>query len=133
MIALLYYVAPNVRQPRFRWLSPGAAIAIITWLAASVGLSLFVALSPRFDRTYGALAGVIVVLLWLWLGNLALLIGAELDASIERARQLQGGLPAEITLQLPPRDTRASHKARRKYQRHLARSQQLRPPTSHRG
>lgn len=129
MIAVLYYAAPNVRQPHFRWLSPGAGIAVVTTLLASAGFSFYVANFGRYDRTYGTLAGVVVVLLWLWLGNLALLAGAEIDASIERVRELQAGMPAEETLQLPPRDTRASRRARRNRDRMIEEGRRLR----HRG
>ena len=83
VITLLYYVTPNVRQPRFRWLSPGAVLATVAWLAASALFGLFVANFSNFDATYGSLAGVIVFLVWLWLTNTAVLLGAELNAEIE--------------------------------------------------
>ncbi|MGE2688552.1 YihY/virulence factor BrkB family protein [Mycolicibacterium pulveris] len=104
-VAILYYVTPNVEQPKFRWISSGAAIAIVVWLVASLLFGLYVANFGSYNRTYGALAGVIVFLLWLWITNLALLFGAEVDAELERSRQLQAGLPAEEELQLPPKDT----------------------------
>ncbi|KUI09210.1 ribonuclease BN [Mycobacterium lehmannii] len=103
-VAILYYVTPNVQQPRFRWISGGAALAIVVWLLASLGFGLYVANFGSYNKTYGALAGVIVFLLWLWITNLALLFGAEVDAEVERGRQLQAGLPAEHELQLPPKD-----------------------------
>ncbi|RYJ02514.1 MAG: ribonuclease BN, partial [Actinomycetales bacterium] len=78
------------------------------------------------DQTYGSLAGVIVFLLWLWLTNLALLFGAELDAELERGRQLQAGIAAEETIQLPPRDTRTSDKAEKKHQKDVADGRELR-------
>jgi membrane protein len=83
VITLLYYVTPNVRQPRFRWLSPGAVLATVVWLAASALFGLFVANFSNFDATYGSLAGAIVFLVWLWLTNTAVLLGAELNAEIE--------------------------------------------------
>lgn len=104
MVAVLYHFTPNVRQPNFRWISVGAAVAIVVWLLASALFALYVATAGNYSKTYGALAGVIVMLLWLWITNLALLFGAEVDSELERARQLQAGLPAEETLQLPPRD-----------------------------
>lgn len=105
VIAVLYYATPNARQPKFRWMSIGAAVALLALLIASLGFGFYVANFSNYDRTYGTFAGVIIFLLWVWIGNLALLFGAELDAEIERARQLQAGITAETTIQLPPRDT----------------------------
>lgn len=113
-VAVLYYAAPNVRQPRFRWMSVGAAAAIGLWVLASIGFGFYVSNFGSYNKTYGALAGVIVFLLWLWITNLALLFGAELDAELERGRQLQAGIPAERNLQLPPRDNRVADKNRAK-------------------
>lgn len=109
-VAILYYTSPNVRQPKFRWISVGAGLAIVVWILASVLFGVYVANFSRYNKTYGALAGVIVFLLWLWITNLALLFGAELDAELERGRQLQAGLPAERDLQLPLRDTQMVEK-----------------------
>jgi membrane protein len=92
-VAILYYITPNVRQPKFRWMSVGAAVAIVVWIVASVLFGLYVANFGSYNKTYGALAGVIVFLLWLWITNVALLFGAELDAELERGRQLQAGYP----------------------------------------
>jgi membrane protein len=125
-VALLYYATPNVRQPKFRWLSVGAVVAIVVWLLASVGFGFYVANFASYDETYGSLAGVIIFLLWLWLTNLALLFGAELDAEIERGRELQGGIEAEETIQLPPRDTRASEKREAKQEEDVRRGRELR-------
>lgn len=102
-VAILYYATPNVQQPKFRWLSIGSAIAILVWVTASIGFGFYVSNFSSYNKTYGSLAGVIVFLLWLWLTNLALLFGAELDAELERGRQLQAGIPAERELQLPPK------------------------------
>ncbi|WP_395693632.1 YihY/virulence factor BrkB family protein [Nocardioides sp.] len=112
IVALLYYVTPNVRQPKFRWVSVGALVAIVTWGVVSAAFGFYVSNFSSYDKTYGALAGVIAFLLWLWLTNLALLFGAELDAELERGRQLQSGIPAERELQLPPRDDRNIEKSR---------------------
>jgi membrane protein len=109
-VAILYYATPNVKQPRFRWMSVGSALAILTWIVASVGFAIYVSNFGSYNKTYGALAGVIIFLLWLWITNLALLFGAELDAELERGRQLQAGMPAERKLQLPPKDTRVIEK-----------------------
>jgi membrane protein len=126
LVGMLYQATPNVRQPRFRWLSVGAAIAILTWILASAAFGLYVANFGSYNKTYGSLAGVVVFLLWLWLTNLALLFGAEVDAELERSRQLQSGIEAEETLQLPPRDTRVSEKKARKREEQVAQGRRLR-------
>ncbi|MCM0641275.1 YihY/virulence factor BrkB family protein [Cellulomonas wangsupingiae] len=132
-VALLYHGTPNVRQPRFRWVSVGALIAIVVWLLASAGLGLYVSQFADYGATYGSLAGVIVLLLWLWVSNLALLFGAELDAELERGRELQAGMAAERTLQLPPRDTRASDKRRARLEKDVERGRELRERAAARG
>jgi membrane protein len=126
LVALLYYVTPNVRQPRLRWISVGAVAAILLWVLASAAFGLYVATFANYDATYGSLAGIIVFLLWLWLTNLALLFGAELDAEVERGRELQGGIAAEESLQLPPKDNRASQKREAKYRLEVERGRELR-------
>ncbi|NED95395.1 YihY/virulence factor BrkB family protein [Phytoactinopolyspora alkaliphila] len=130
VIAILYFATPNVQQPKFRWISPGAFIAFVVWVLASVGLAFYVANFGNYDRTYGSLAGVVVFLLWLWLTNLALLFGAEFDAELERGRQLQAGIAAEESIQLPPRDTRKSDKAAEKAEADRRDARELR---AHRG
>jgi membrane protein len=104
MVAALYYISPNVRQPRFRWVSPGGIVAVLAWIAASAAFGLYVANFGSYNKTYGSLAGVIVFLLWLWISNLALLFGVEFDSELERERELKAGQPAEREIQLPPRD-----------------------------
>jgi membrane protein len=126
IVALLYYATPNVKQPKFRWISVGALVAIITWIVASALFGFYVANFSSYNKTYGSLAGVIVFLLWLWITNLALLFGAELDAELERGRELQAGMPAERSIQLPARDTRTSDKAARKERQDLERGHRLR-------
>ena len=126
IVALLYYATPNVRQPKFRWISVGAIVAILTWIIASALFGFYVANFSNYNRTYGSLAGVIAFLLWLWITNLALLFGAELDAELERGRELQAGMPAEAEIQLPPRDTRKIEKAEEKEQKDLERGRALR-------
>lgn len=125
-VAILYYVTPNVEQPKFRWISGGAALAIVVWLIASLGFGLYVANFGSYNKTYGALAGVIVFLLWLWITNLALLFGAEVDAELERGRQLQAGLPAEHELQLPPKDDRNIRKEEAAEKKDIKRARRLR-------
>jgi len=114
IVALLYYATPNVRQPKFRWVSIGAVVAILTWIIVSAAFGFYVANFSSYNKTYGTLGGVIAFLLWLWLTNLALLFGAELDAELERGRELQSGVAAERLIQLPPRDSRGIDKAREK-------------------
>jgi membrane protein len=107
-------------------MSLGALVALVVWVIASVGFGIYVANFASYDKTYGSLGGVIVALLWLWLTNLALLFGAELDAEVERGRELQAGMPAEETIQLPPRDTKASDKKAAKLEEDVRRGRRLR-------
>ena len=99
-------------------------VAIVVWVVASAAFGFYVANFSNYDKTYGSLAGVIVFLLWLWITNLALLFGAELDAELERGRELQAGIPAEETIQLPPRDTRKIDKAEAKEAEDVARGRE---------
>jgi membrane protein len=110
MIAVLYYGTPNVKQPKFRWMSVGSAIALVVLALASLGFFFYVSNFGNYNKTYGTIGGMIVLLLWLWIANLSLLFGAEFDAEMERGRELQGGIEAEETIQLPPRDTKQSEK-----------------------
>ena len=126
MVALLYYFTPNVQQPKFRWMSPGAAVAILVAILASVAFGFYVSNFGSYNKTYGSLAGVIVFLLWLWIINNVLLLGAELDAELERSRQLQSGIAAEEAIQLPPRDTTASEKAEEKRAEAIAEARKIR-------
>ena len=125
-VALLYYMTPNVRQPRFQWVSPGALVAIVAWVIASVGFAFYVTNFSSYNRTYGSLAAAIIALLWLWLTNLALMFGAELDAELERGRELQAGLPAEKSLQLPLRDDRNLKKSEKKRREEIADAREIR-------
>ncbi|MFD1714382.1 YihY/virulence factor BrkB family protein [Amnibacterium flavum] len=108
IIALLYAATPNVRQPRFRWLSLGALVALLLLGGASAGFAFYVANFASYNQTFGALGGVIVFLIWIFLINLALLLGAEFNTELERGRQLQAGMRSESRLLLPARDTTAS-------------------------
>ncbi len=126
VVGLLYYTTPNVQQPKFRWISVGAAVAILIWVLASVGFAFYVANFSSYNKTYGSLAGVIVALLFLWITNLALLFGGELDAELERGRELQAGIAAEEELQLPARDTRNIKKARKKRDKDIALGRRIR-------
>jgi membrane protein len=106
LLALLYWAAPNVRHPGFRWLTPGAVLAIVVWVAGSVGFTIYVANFSSYNKTYGTIAGVIIFLVWLWLTNLGVLLGAQLNAELERGRQIEGGLPADEEPFLEHRDTK---------------------------
>jgi membrane protein len=86
MVAILYYVAPDMRNPRFRWITPGGVSAVVLWVAASAGYAIYVGSFASYNKVYGSLAGVVVFLIWLWISNLAVLLGAELNAEIERRR-----------------------------------------------
>ena len=126
IVALLYWATPNVRPPAFRWLSVGAAVAIVVWVLASLAFGLYVTSFASYNKTYGALAGVIVFLLWLWITNLALLFGAELDSEIERGRQLQAGIPAEEEVQRELRDTTRIEKDEQKHAEDVSRGRAIR-------
>jgi membrane protein len=104
ILAILYYVSPNVRQPGFRWVTPGGVIAVVLWIAASALFALYVANFSSYNKTYGALASVIVFLVWLWITNTVILLGAELNAELERRRQIEAGHPADVEPYLPHRD-----------------------------
>jgi len=104
MFSVLYYTAPNVRQRRFRWVTPGGLLALALWLTASAGFAFYVANFGSYNKTYGSLAGVVMLLLWLWITNIALLLGAGLNAELERQRELSAGVEgADEEIQLPPR------------------------------
>ena len=105
VVFLLYWAAPNVRQPkpRFLWLTPGSVLAVLLWVAASAGFAIYVANFASYNRTYGSLAGVIVFLVWLWISNLAVLLGAAFDAELARSRCLAAGEPADDDPFLEPR------------------------------
>ncbi|RBP64250.1 membrane protein [Brevibacterium sanguinis] len=125
LLALLYYATPNVRQPKFRWISIGAFVAILVSALATAGFFFYVANFGNYNATYGALAGVIIFLLWVYIINAILLFGAELDSEIERVRELQAGIHAEETLQLPARDTKASDKKEHKREEAIAEARNL--------
>jgi membrane protein len=103
VFAFIYYVTPDVQQRSFRWVTPGAAVGVLLWLAASFGLSTYVSKVADVGAIYGAFAGAIVLVAWLWLTNVALLLGAELNAEIERQRELGEGVPFGETLNRPAR------------------------------
>jgi membrane protein len=107
MFALLYWAAPNVKQPGFRWVSPGGILAVLGWLIASAAFAFYVSNFGSYNKTYGALGGVIVFLVWLWISNIMILFGAEFNAELERGRAIEGGMrPEDREPFAEPRDTR---------------------------
>jgi membrane protein len=106
MFALLYYAAPNVKHPKFQWVSPGGLLAVVLWIIASALFAFYVANFASYNKTYGSLGGVIVFLVWLWITNIVILLGAEFNAELERGRQIAAGAPEDKEPYLEPRDTR---------------------------
>jgi membrane protein len=103
MFAVLYYVAPNVKQPKLRWISAGGILAVVLWIIASAGFGFYVSNFGSYNKTYGTLGGVITFLVWMWISNIAVLLGLEFDAELERERELQLGINAHDEIKLPPR------------------------------
>jgi membrane protein len=107
MFALLYWAAPNVRQPGFKWITPGGALAVLGWVIASLAFAFYVANFGSYNKTYGALAGPIIFLVWLWISNVMILLGAEFNAELERGRAIDAGMrPEDKEPFMEPRDTR---------------------------
>src|SRR5206468_3904331 len=101
---------PNVRLPKFKWVTPGSVLALVTWIVASALFAFYVANFGSYNKTYGTLAGAVVFLVWLWITNIALLLGAELNAELERSREIEAGVPgAEREIQLEPRSAPKDH------------------------
>jgi len=103
MFSILYWASPNVKHPGFRWLSPGGVFAVVVWLIASALFAFYVASFSSYNKTYGALAGVVIFLVWLWISNISVLLGAELNAEMERGRQIEAGHPADEEPFVEPR------------------------------
>jgi membrane protein len=106
MLAILYYACPNVKQSGVQWISPGGVLAVVIWIAASGLFAVYVANFGSYNKTYGTLASVVIFLVWLWLTNLAVLLGAEFNAELQHARAIEGGAPRESDKFAEPRDTR---------------------------
>jgi membrane protein len=105
MFTILYYASPNVKMRGLRWVAPGAAFALLVWIVASAAFALYVANFGSYNKTYGALGGVVVFLVWMWLTNAALLLGAQLNSERERNAEIEEGAPrAERELQMEPRN-----------------------------
>jgi membrane protein len=107
IFAVLYYMSPNVKHAGLRWVTPGGILAVVVWIAASALFALYVANFGSYNKTYGALAGPVIFLIWLWISNIAVLLGAELNAELERGRAIEAGHPADVEPFAEPRDTRA--------------------------
>ncbi|MBG0565657.1 YihY/virulence factor BrkB family protein [Actinoplanes aureus] len=106
MFAVLYWASPNAKTGGFRWVSPGGIFAVVLWVAASAAFALYLANFANYNKTYGTLGGVIAFLVWLWISNMAIMLGAELDAELERGRAIAAGHPADDEPFLELRDTR---------------------------
>ncbi|MER6538182.1 YihY/virulence factor BrkB family protein [Streptomyces sp900105755] len=106
MLAVLYWASPNAKVRGFRWITPGSLVALLVWLIASAGFAFYVAGFASYNKTYGTMAGVVVFLVWLWLTNLAVLLGLEFDAETARQRAVAGGLPPGAEPYTEPRSTR---------------------------
>jgi membrane protein len=104
ILSILYYASPNVRQPGFRWVTPGGVFAVVAWIVVSGLFALYVANFASYNKTYGALGSVVAFLVWLWLTNVVILLGAELNAEMERGRQIAGGHPVDEEPYLPLRN-----------------------------
>jgi membrane protein len=103
IISGLYYIAPNVKQLGFRWITPGGVIAVVLWILASVGFAIYVSHFGSYNKTYGSLGAVIVFLVWLWITNIAILFGAEFNSELERSRRMDAGVPGEEAPALEPK------------------------------
>jgi membrane protein len=105
MISVLYYAAPNAKLPGFRWVTVGGTLAVVVWVVASLLFAFYASNFGSYDKTYGTLGGVVIFLVWLWITNIAILLGAQLNAERARDEQLADGVPnAERELQIPERD-----------------------------
>jgi membrane protein len=105
MLAILYYASPNVKLRGFRWVTPGSVAALVVWIVASAAFGFYVANFGTYDKVYGTLGGVVVLLIWMWISNLAVLLGHQLNAERERSEEIAEGRPrAEKEIQLEPRD-----------------------------
>ena len=106
LLAVLFWAAPNAKQQGIKWVSPGGVIAVLIWLGASALFALYVTLFASYNKTYGSLAGVVIFLVWLWLTNIAVLLGLEVNAELDHGRAIAEGLPSEVEPFAEPRDTR---------------------------
>ncbi len=117
MLAILYWAAPNARQPGIQWVSPGGVVGVILWIVVSALFSLYVANFASYNETYGTLGGVVAFLVWLWLTNLAILFGAEVNAEVTRAREIERGQPEDVEPITEPRETKGFSEAEKERMR----------------
>jgi membrane protein len=103
VFSFVYFITPDVKQRSWRWMTPGAAVGVLLWLLASWGFSEYVTEVADVGAIYGTFAGAIVLLVWIWLTNVALLFGAELNAEIERTKEIREGSAPRDTLNRPAR------------------------------
>ena len=129
MFSLLYKATPNVKQPRFRWITPGGFLAVIVWLVVSALFAVYVSFSGSYNKTYGSLATVIVFLVWLWISNIAILLGAEFNAETQRELAIRSGMPADLQPFAELRDTRKLDEPQREAAEHAdaVRAKTMRP------
>jgi membrane protein len=129
MFSLLYKATPNVKQPRFRWITPGGFLAVIVWLVVSALFAVYVSFSGSYNKTYGSLATVIVFLVWLWISNIAILLGAEFNAETQRELAIRAGMPADLQPFAELRDTRKLDEPQREAAEHAdaVRAKTMRP------
>ncbi len=106
LLAVLFWASPNVKQPGIRWISPGGVVATIGWVAVSALFVVYVSHLSSYNKTYGALAGIVIFLVWLWLSNIAVLLGAEVNAELDHAKAIAQGVPEDVRPFVEPRDTR---------------------------
>lgn len=123
LLAVLFWAAPNAKQQGIKWVSPGGIIAVLIWLGASALFALYVTHFASYNKTYGSLAGVVIFLVWLWLTNIAVLLGLEVNAELEHGRAIAEGLPPEVEPFAEPRDT---HKMDEAESRDIAEAQRAR-------
>ena len=130
MVTVLYKATPNVKQPGFRWISAGGILAVLIWIVASAAFAVYVSFSGSYNKTYGGFATAIIFLVWLWLSNLAILLGAEFNAEAQRERAIRAGLPPDVEPFAELRDTRKLDNVQKKRAAHAA---QVRARLLHRG
>ena len=106
LLAILFWASPNAKQGGIRWVSPGGAVAVLIWLVISALFAVYVTNFSSYNKTYGSLAGVVIFLVWLWLTNIAILLGAEVNAELDHAKAINAGLPEHVEPFAEPRDTR---------------------------
>jgi membrane protein len=132
LLAILYWATPNAEQAGIRWISPGGLIATAGWIVVSILFALYITHFSSYDRTYGSLASIVVFLVWLWLSNLSVLLGAQINADLEHARATAAGLPEDVRPFVSPRDTRKldAHDQREAADAESARQSYERPSAS---